>query len=256
MTTPAIFITGTDTGVGKTVVTAALAAFHRACGHRVGVLKPIESGCGDAGDGWPDDGRALVEAAGLTAGVDDVVPCRYREPLAPSVAAEREGRPVCVAAIVRALDRMRASSDVTLVEGCGGLMVPISSDATVGDLAATMGLPVVIVARPDLGTLNHTGLTVHYARSLGLEIRGVIISGLDPATDDVATLTNSRAIEVSYDVPVIGVLPRLDAPMDAASAVRAVREGVDVGRLFAGDQFDLTDGRIVPASGSTGCWAK
>ncbi|MCA9297134.1 MAG: dethiobiotin synthase [Phycisphaerales bacterium] len=228
MTPPmGIFITGTDTGVGKTVVACGIARMLADAGHRVGVFKPIETGV--PADGDPLDG-ALLRAASRTAqSMRDIVPIQYAEPLAPKVAAERAGVPVDLDMIDRAWAMVCAEHDVVIVEGCGGLMVPITASMTVGHLAQHLGLPLVIVTRAGLGTLNHTALTVMYARFLGLHIDGFVLNGFDrDALDDVAMQTNPAELEALTGVREIARLPWVEPhadiePADPDVAAAAIR---------------------------------
>jgi len=225
-----LFITGTDTGVGKTVVAAGLALALRRRGLAVGVLKPVETGWNGEG-GWSADGALLAAAAGVDNGpAAAVVPCVYREPLAPLVAARRAQRPVPLEALDRAFEAL-AERDWVLVEGAGGLAVPITEDLDMAGLAARWGLPLLVVARPGLGTLNHTFLTVHYARAGGLKVIGVVISGYPEAEADVATQSNPALIRELCGVPVLGLVPWRTPMVSAADAAAAVEAGLDVEAL-------------------------
>jgi dethiobiotin synthetase len=227
------FVTGTDTGVGKTVVASGLARLLVERGFRVGVMKPIETGSDVNGeDELPHDGRCLAEAARIGGDRRWVVPCRYREPLAPLVAARRDARPVDREAIGQAWERLRSQYEWAIVEGAGGLSVPISEGYTMADLARDMALPLLIVARPVLGTLNHTFLTVHYAWSKGLAVVGIVISGYDERTTDIAEQTNPAMLEELCELPVLGLVPRLPAVDTPEEAVRGVREGMDIERFI------------------------
>lgn len=219
---PAFFITGTDTGVGKTVVTAGLLRVLRAAGHRPGVLKPFASGCRVA----PGTQRLISEdaetlIAGLGREVDEaglldrVTPACFLEPLAPAPAAEAAGQAVpwdAIAAAVQAWDDDPAT-DVLLIEGVGGVEVPLDPQRpalTVLDLAADLAAPVLVVARPVLGTLNHTALTVRALQASGCEVRGVVTCDAEGPTEpdtDPSIRTNRVWIERMTGVPVLAEVP-------------------------------------------------
>jgi len=168
-----LFVTGTDTGVGKTVVACAIAEGLRRRRIDVGVMKPIETGVGPQG---PLDAIALVEAARVDDPLELVCPQRFELPAAPSVAAAREGRRVERAAIRDAFSRLRERHAFLLVEGAGGLLVPIDAGYTMADLAGELGLPLLVVARGALGTVNHTLLTLEAIERRGLALAGVVVS--------------------------------------------------------------------------------
>lgn len=223
--TGALFVTGTDTGVGKTVVTAGLARLLADAGVNVGVMKPAETGHEQAGGGapssWPADAGMLKEAARSDDPLEDVVPFIYREPLAPLVAARREDRPVAPDVLDAAFGRLRARHDVLLVEGAGGIEVPLTDELTMGGLASRWKLPILIVCRPNLGTLNHTALTVRAARDQGLRIAGLVICGAteDP---DVAERTNPAMLEELTGVSLLAQVPHrpeIGSPRQAAAAL-------------------------------------
>ncbi|MFP8874450.1 MAG: dethiobiotin synthase [Myxococcota bacterium] len=187
------FVTGTDTGVGKTVVACALVRAMRARKLDVGVMKPIETGVGKAG---PLDARALIEAAGTGSKdpLELVCPLRFALPAAPNVAAARECREVDLTRVRTAFDELCSRHDWMLVEGAGGILVPTTDDATMADLVARLGLPLLVVVRPALGTINHTRLTLAQAASRGLDVLGVVISHSEVITEpDRANLDFLRA---------------------------------------------------------------
>lgn len=225
-----LLITGTDTDVGKTVVAGGLARLLSERGENVGVMKPVETGCPE--EGWPHDAAFLVACAGVDDPMDLVVPCRYAEPLAPFVAARRQGRVVDVDKIREAFGKLTTRYDRLLVEGAGGLTVPLTEDLDTAGLASLLGLKVLIVARPGLGSLNHTLLTVHYARSHGLPVIGVVISGYDPRTEDVAELTNPEVIESLCAVPLLGLIPKADHVDTPEGAADAMDRGIHLDRLL------------------------
>lgn len=218
-----IFITGTDTGVGKTIVSAAIIRALIKKGVKVGAMKPVETGCVKArvkGQGKiliPSDGMFLKEMAGMDDSIDLVTPIRFENPLAPMVASELEKVPVEINNIFDAYDVLSEKYDFMVVEGVGGLLVPILKRQKargkgrkvyfVADLIRELKLPVVVVARPTLGTINHTLLTVNYALKEGLDILGVIINNHSPQTVDIAEKTNPGVLKELCPVPVIGTMP-------------------------------------------------
>jgi dethiobiotin synthetase len=205
---PGLFVTGTDTGVGKTLVAGAIADWFRRRQRRVGVLKPIATGCVHRREGLvSEDAEFLAHCADARFPLDVICPVRYAEPLAPAVAAERAGQPVAWEAVARSVRLLEAGSDVLIVEGIGGVMVPLDPKHTVLDLARWLRLPAVIVARPSLGTINHTLLTVNALRSGGVPVAGVVINRYPAEAAGIADETNPRAIEKWGTVPVLCIVP-------------------------------------------------
>jgi dethiobiotin synthetase len=205
------FVTATDTGVGKTTVACALAAAFARRGHVVAAMKPCETGGGD-------DAERLRAATGRTLDPELVCPYRFRLPASPEAAAHAERAPhVDISHISRAYARLVAGAERALVEGAGGLLVPLGGGRTMADLAAALALPLLIVARPSLGTINHTLLTVEAARRRGLRVDGVIFSR---ATDLVGAeeASTPEAIARHGQVRILGTLPRLLPGDDAAAA--------------------------------------
>jgi dethiobiotin synthetase len=168
-----LFVTGTDTGVGKTFVACALARGLRAAGIDVGVMKPVETGVPREG---AEDARALRLAAGVDDPLEAICPQHFALPAAPSVAARAETRHVSLPSIRDAWQVLRARHAFMLVEGAGGLLVPLDDATDMADLAREVGLPCLVVARASLGTINHTRLTVEAAERRGLEVFGVVVS--------------------------------------------------------------------------------
>lgn len=201
-----IFITGTDTGVGKTVVAATLALLLRMQGVNVGVMKPVTSGCREEnGSLVSDDALLLCQAAGIQCS-GDVAPYLLREPLAPAAAARIDGVSIEFGHIRDCFDRLAAAHDFVIVEGAGGLMVPLAGGLLVADLARTLDLPLLVVARPNLGTINHTVLTCFAAQQMGLSVAGVIINNY-PASPDPAEQGAAHQIGSLCGAPVLGVWP-------------------------------------------------
>lgn len=191
------FVTGTDTGVGKTVVAAALVRAELAAGRRVAYCKPVQTG---ARPGEPGDAAFVAAATGVP--VFEMV--RLLEPLAPAVAAERTGTPIDLDALVTRVRELAGTVDVLVVEGAGGVLVPVAGRATMADLAARLGGEVVVVARPGLGTLNHTALTLEALRTRGLTVTGIVVAAW-PAAPGVVERTNLARL--GGMAPVLGVVP-------------------------------------------------
>lgn len=203
-----VFVTGTDTGVGKTLVASGLLQVFTDRGVDVRPFKPVETGWPEDAD-WPRDAACLAHAAGRSdLSREEACPVAYREPLAPAVAARRAGDETGLGTLSDAYNQAAAESQPVLVEGAGGLLVPATESLTMADLAHLWRLPVLVVARAGLGTLNHTALTVHHARRRGLHVLGIVVNRY-PENPDVATRTNPDELERLTGVPVLGRLPEL-----------------------------------------------
>ncbi len=199
----AVFITGTDTGVGKTAVTAALAALLRGKGLVTGVIKPFQTGTELEG---LSDAEFIYAFLGSDCSLSEVSPCRLKAPLSPYRAAEIEGADIPVEEIIQHTRDYISRNDVTLIEGAGGLCVPVNKTYMMADLAVDLDAPMIIVARPGLGTLNHTVLSVEYATRRGGQVLGVVINGF-PQPADLASATNPAVLTDVFSVNILGVLP-------------------------------------------------
>lgn len=209
-----LFITGTDTGVGKTVVTAAIAAALRRRGVNVGVMKPIETGIeDDSGRRSPLDSDFLRTAAGVGGSSSEISPVQLKAALAPAVAADLECYEISIPLLRQSYLNLAKNRDLMLVEGAGGLCVPIKGNYLMSDLARDLDLPLLVVARAGLGTINHTVLTIRFALAVGLRVLGVIINNY-PQTPGLAHSTNPDQIERLTGVPVLARVPT-DAAVDA-----------------------------------------
>jgi len=197
-----IFITGTDTGVGKTHVTALILAELRRRGVRAAAFKPIACGIGGRRD-------AEIYAAIMNheQPLDVINPVYLRHPLAPSVAAKIERKRIDLGLILRVYRQLAAEYEVVLVEGAGGLMVPIRDDYFVGDLAKKLKLPVLVVARLGLGTINHSLLTMRAARSMRLDVRGIVLNDTVGGRRTLAARTNIKAVPELCATPLLSVVP-------------------------------------------------
>lgn len=214
MALPGLFVVGTDTGVGKTRVAAAVARSVRESGRRVGVLKPLASGAERVGGSWRcEDAEALMAAAGAAeVPLEQVAPLVFEEPLAPSVAARRLGRPLARDEVERrlrsALLWWHGRAEALVVEGVGGLLTPVAEATTVADLAVALDYPLVLVARRGLGTLAQTLAAVEASRRRGLRVAGVVLSSPEPSAGTVAEATN--ADELARWLDGVAILAELE----------------------------------------------
>ncbi|MFI4984481.1 MAG: dethiobiotin synthase [Solirubrobacterales bacterium] len=213
-----LFVTGTDTGVGKTIVSAALLAAMAAEGEPVRAHKPVMTGLdeqpdGDADGAWPADHELLGAAAGMAP--DDVAPLRYGPAVSPDLAAALAGERVEPARLLAAA-RAAGEDETLVVEGVGGLLSPLAADFTVCDLAAALALPVLVAARPGLGTINHTLLTIRAARAARLDVRAVVLTPW-PRGPSALERSNREAIARMGTVDV-AVLGRVGRPEPAVLA--------------------------------------
>ena len=205
-----VFVTGTDTDVGKTLIAAALTAALRRRGVAAAYFKPIQSGCPEKGGKLLATDAALArELAGLTEPLELLTPIALRLPLAPGVAAAREGVTVDLGHIVQALSALAKRYDFFVVEGAGGLYVPlIDTTFLVLDLIRWLKLPLLVVAWAGLGTINHTALTVLAARERGLEVAGIILNR-GSKTPGLAEQTNPAVIEALTGRPILARVPEV-----------------------------------------------
>ncbi len=234
---PGVFITGTDTGVGKTVVTAGLALALRERGIKVGVMKPVATGCYGSNERLISADAVFTWEAAENEYPTLSSPERYRNPLAPHVAAIFENREVDLKKIYRSFMELQKHYDFIIVEGVGGLLVPMSKDYFVANLVREFQLPLVIVARGNLGSINHTLLTIDAAMIRGFHIRGVIFNRMSTVNASIAEMTNPKVIHELSGVPVLGSLPEIeDLDVDTChfGALKDVfQERVNVDKILA-----------------------
>ena len=223
-----IFLTGTDTGVGKTLAACAIIHALRKRGVKAVPMKPIAAGTSEhAGRLANDDTVALLKAAGLDAAwMERVTPVLLREPMAPHIAAEREGRSLALDFLGPALARLATAGDYLVIEGVGGFRVPLAERLDTVDLARSVGFPVVLVVGLRLGCLNHALLTAQAIEAAGLTLAGWIANAIDPQM--AARDENIAALEARLGAPLLGQLPYAPQP-DA----RALSARLDVTALLA-----------------------
>jgi len=202
-----IFITGTDTGVGKTYVAKGIARTLTRGGIDVGVMKPAETGCRKRfGQLIPSDTSSLMKTTGVRDALDLVNPYRFSKPLAPSVASELAGKTISPAGIVNSFQVLSRRHDFMIVEGAGGIMVPLSGNYLYLDLAAALRLPIVIVARPGLGTINHTLLTISALKKRRLQVAGFVVNYAKDWKKGRAEKTSMSVIEEISGARLLGIV--------------------------------------------------
>ena len=223
MNTNGVFVTGTDTEVGKTVVAAALAAVLLERGSNPGVMKPVATGCRYIGGQLAgDDTLCLLESSGAADPMTLVTPYAYEPAVAPTVAAALAGREIELKAITEAYHQLTLNHDVMVVEGIGGIMVPLGRGTTVVDMACELGLPLIIVARSSLGTINHTLLTVHAAETAGLDVAAIVLNRFSPDAKDVVVRNNPHEIAERVSAPVVTLAEAEDVDIAQAQLGSAV----------------------------------
>jgi dethiobiotin synthetase len=203
-------VTGTDTGVGKTLISVALVWLFRRHGLRVAAMKPAETGNGD-------DAIRLWHVAGASDLPEDVCPYHFTEPLAPYLAAQRAGADIDPAVLDVAFNRLTRDKDAIVVEGAGGLLVPFTRALTFEGLCRRWGLDLLIVATNRLGAINHTLLTVRAAEAAGLTVRAVVLTTPHADIQDLAEQTNLGLLRQLAGVPIFN-LPYQRSPAATASA--------------------------------------
>ncbi|MFK7790945.1 MAG: dethiobiotin synthase [Phycisphaeraceae bacterium] len=239
--TPGLFVTGTDTEVGKTVVSCAIAYALRQqrSGAKVAVCKPMATGCEKRREGLVnEDAEALAHFSDCRLPLDVINPIRFREPLAPAVAAKQLGVPTAWSLLEDSAKQIDAYGDALIVEGAGGVMVPLDADEPKATWLDTgcFGLPTVVVSRAGLGTLNHTALTVKVLRDAGVKVAGVVVNGYEgdeavAMSQDPSLPGNPRWIEQMTGVKVLALVPRIEGEVSPSKGTIASGVLDAVGRV-------------------------
>lgn len=225
MTGGGYFVTGTDTGVGKTRISAALLHAFAARGLRAVGMKPVAAGCEWAnGVAYWEDVEQLRAAASVEAAREHINPYRFDPPVAPHIAAAEQGVAIRLDTIAHAFAALQAQADVVVVEGAGGFRVPLNDHEDMADMARTLALPVILVVGMRLGCINHALLTTESIRHAGLPLAGWVANRIDPGM--AAFDANLTALEVRLDAPLLGVVPWL-----AEAAAATVAGSLDVDKL-------------------------
>jgi dethiobiotin synthetase len=225
-----VLVTGTDTGVGKTLVGAAIAAALVARGARLGVAKPCETGCRLV-DGalYAEDAVTLAAAADTRDAIELVCPYRFPDPLAPALAATRAGVAIDVAALVRTLAARAAGLDVLLVEGAGGVLVPLTHDTSFADLAHSLDASVLLVVGSRLGAINHALLSLEVLARRHTPVAGYVVNRLAP-DGDLAVETNTGLLRSLTTARFLGDFPHLPDAAATLATLRAGGPGAEVAR--------------------------
>jgi dethiobiotin synthetase len=197
---PGLFVTGTGTGVGKTIVSAALLAAMRDAGEQVRAYKPVVTGLAEPPGQWPPDHELLALAAGMVP--EQVAPLRFGPAVSPHLAGSLANEPIDAVTLVERARVTAGAAETLIVEGVGGLLVPLADNFTVRDLAVELALPLLIAASPELGTINHTLLTIEAARAAGLDVAAVVLTPWPSRPSQMqqsnrATIARLGAIEVA-----------------------------------------------------------
>ncbi len=227
-----VFVTGTDTDVGKTVVTAGLAAVMQSLGYKVGVYKPFQSGAVEQNGFLKSPDLSYVKKMDFY--VETMSTYLLKAPTAPLVAAQIENIEIDIQNVQNDFLRLKEYCEFTIVEGAGGIMVPITEDKLMIDIIKMLNIPIVIVTRPDLGTINHTLLTVNQAKAYGLNIVGIIINKYPKTTQDVAIKTAPILIEEFSGVKVLGVVPEIKNldTLNPGELINIMINNIDIESVF------------------------
>ena len=203
------FITGTDTGVGKTIVTACLAKLFK--NRNDGVMKPIETGVdSECSSSSNSDAKFLMEITGISDSLEDVCPYRLKLSASPYQAARIEGKEIDPEIILERFRALQSKHPMMLVEGIGGIMVPITQSYNVSNLALQMGLPLIIVSRVQVGTLNHTLLTINAAQQHGLKVKGIILNPAYEGELQSIEAEQGQLLKELSNVPILGICPYIN----------------------------------------------
>lgn len=223
--TDGYFITGTDTDVGKTVAATALVRALVDSGYRTGVFKPISAGCEVTPDGLRnDDAERLAHESNIDLPYEWINPFAFEPPIAPHIAAEEAGTSMSIDQCLTCLQQISAHADLVIAEGAGGWLVPLDAQNTLGDLAAALSLPVILVVGVRLGCISHALLTVQSIRASGLPLAGWIANRVDPGADRADE--NIASIQARIPAPLLGILP-----YDDQMSVKARASCIDITTL-------------------------
>jgi len=225
-----LFITGTDTGVGKTLVSVGLITLLKEMGMHVGVMKPVESGCQrENGELIPADATLLKNAADSQDDLDIINPYALELPLAPALAADAEGIEIRLEVIQRAFQTLTSSHDIVIVEGAGGFLVPLFGDYFMADLAKEWDLPILVVTEAKLGIINHTLLTLAHAREREIPVLGIVMNHTSDQ-QGLAESLNAKALKRWAKAPFLGSIPFMQG-FDKKAIKTAIKTSLNLGPI-------------------------
>ena len=253
-----VFITGTDTGVGKTIIAAGIAGLLKESGVDVGVMKPIQSGVQEKSKKlFSPDADFLVKSSGAGDDRDLVTPFCARDPISPNIAFRLENRKVDPNKIVNCFNLLSTKHDFMIVEGIGGISVPILNNYLVLDLIKDLGLPVIIVSRAGLGTINHTLLTAKIAENKGIKILGIVINNY-PNRPGVCERTNPEIISKVSKVPILGLMPHIEGvDVDTGKLgdlIKVTKKSIDINFIKSKDINKKTDSKLLDQEDKKYLW--
>ncbi|MDQ0058741.1 dethiobiotin synthase [Paenibacillus harenae] len=240
-----LFVVGTDTGVGKTIVTAALTAALRSENRNVGIWKPVQSG-NLLGSGATDAER-LLQYTGLKEQPETVATFTFEAPLAPLQASKQAGVTFTLQELRLAGEHLLHRYESLLIEGAGGAAVPLTDESLMADFMAELRVPALIVARSGLGTINHTLLTISYLQQHGVSILGFILNQGEPVdlNADPSAATNAMWIERYSGIPFLGRFPYLQNEINTAALIDAVRESIRLETIQQALSFQRIEGKVI-----------
>jgi dethiobiotin synthetase len=228
-----VFITGTDTNVGKTVITAGIAAVMQSLGYETGVYKPIQSGCINRNGFYISPDLQFVKTVDSNIKIKSTY--NFINPVAPALAAKIENVEIIPQEILSDYNFMKKFNDFVVVEGAGGLLCPVYDDLFISDIVKLLNIPLIIVTKADLGTINHTLLTIKTAQGMGIKVKGVIINKFLENTIDMAEKTAPEYISKLSGVEVLGILPEIqskNAELNPEILVSEVVKNINIEKIF------------------------
>ncbi|MDD3594706.1 MAG: dethiobiotin synthase [Candidatus Gastranaerophilales bacterium] len=228
-----IFVTGTDTDVGKTIITAGLAGVMQSLGYEMAVYKPVQTGCSIVKNKFTAPDLEVVKKVDSNIKTNSTY--NFKPAVSPSLACDLNGSEINLNLILKDFTDMKEQADIVITEGAGGLMSPVYKKTLMADVAAFLKLPVLIVTKPYLGAINHTLLTIKAAQGYGLDILGVVMNLYPQGTKDMTIKTCAKYIKEISDIEILGVVPKLPAENGAVnpeSLISAVLKNVDLTKVF------------------------